>query len=80
MLPFLKKQQEGSMSGPIEVIERTPDEGSDSFEMLDAIAEDIIMAVEKKDKSLLKSALESLCDHIQSMDEIQDASLTNKEV
>lgn len=75
MLPFLKNKQEGSMSSPVEVIERKPDEGSGAFEMLDAVAEDMFEAFEKKDKSLLKSALEALVDHIQMMDEKQDASL-----
>lgn len=79
MLPFLKNKQEGSMSGPVEVIEREPDEGADGFEMLDAIAEDLLSAMEKKDKGLLKAALESLCEYIREEDEEQDESLTNKE-
>lgn len=78
MLPFLKKQQEGGISGPVETIEREPDEGSDSFEMLDAVAEDLLMAIEKKDKKLLKATLESLCDYIQDKDIEQDQSLINE--
>lgn len=80
MLPFLKNKKEGSVSAPVDVIEREPDEGSNDFEMLDAIAEDMISAMHSKDKKLLKSALEALVEHIQNADEIQDESLTNKEV
>ena len=47
-------------------------EGED-YSMLSAIAEDIIAALKKSDKSMLKEALEALCDHIKSMDEIQDS-------
>lgn len=79
MLPFLKNKHEGSMSGPVEIIEREPDEGSESFEMLDAIVEDMIEAMHSKNKGLLKSALEALCEHIQDIDEKQDEQLTHKE-
>lgn len=79
MLPFLKNKHEGSMSGPVEVIEREPDEGSESFEMLDAIVEDMLEAMHSKNKKLLKSALEALCEHIEDKDAEQDESLTNKE-
>lgn len=78
MLPFLKKK-EGAMSSPVEVIEREPDEGAEPFEMLDAVVDDMLEAMEKKDKKLLKSALEALCEHIQDMDVKQDESLMNKE-
>jgi hypothetical protein len=79
MLPFLKNKQEGSMAGPVETIEREPDEGSDSFGMMDAIAEDILDAIASKNKASLKSALEALCEHIQDMDEEQDEKLTHGE-
>lgn len=69
MLPFLKNKQEGSMSAPVDVVERDHDEG---FDMLDAVAEDLLMAVEHKDKALLKSALEALVEHLQNQDEQQD--------
>lgn len=72
MLPFLKNKQEGASSSPMETIERKSDDGEESFGMLDAIAEDLIDAVHKKDKHLLKSCLEALIEHIQDEDEIQD--------
>lgn len=74
MIPFLKKKQEAGIStGPDEIKMRSPDE--DSFELLDAIVEDMLEAFHKKDKKLLKMALESLIDHIKEEDEIQDAEL-----
>lgn len=71
MLPFLKNRDEGGASGPAESIERKPDEGGD-YDTLDAVAEDLLKAIEKKDAALLKSALSSLCDHIQAQDVAQD--------
>lgn len=73
MLPFLKNRDDGVGVGPIETIERKPDDG-DSFDMLDAVAEDLLAAIEKKDKKLLKAALAALCEHIQDEDEAQDAA------
>jgi hypothetical protein len=72
MIPFLKKK-EAAMSGPVEVMEREPDEGKEeSFEMLDAICQDMMDAFHKKDHKLLKSALEALVEHIQDVDASQD--------
>lgn len=64
---------------PVEIIERKSDDG-ESFEMLDAICEDMMDAMHKKDKRLLKSCLEALVEHIQDIDEIQDEQLTHKEM
>lgn len=75
MLPILKRRHEGGMSAPIEVVERTPDEGAEPFDMLDAVAEDLLMAIEKKDKKLLKDALAAFAEHLQSMDQEQDEQL-----
>ncbi len=69
MLPFLKNKQEGSVSGPIESQERKHDDG---FDMLGAVADDLLAAIEKKDKGALKAALEALCEHIQDLDSEQD--------
>lgn len=73
MLPFLKDKNEGGMSGPVESKQRTPDEGKEEdYGMLDAIVDDLLDAVHKKDKKLLKSSLEALIEVIQAEDEIQD--------
>jgi len=75
MIPFLKKKQEASISeGPDEVKIRKPDEEAE-FGLLDAVVEDILEAIQSKDKGLLKSALAALIDHIKEEDEIQDESL-----
>lgn len=70
MLPFLKDRHEAAMSGPVEKI--SIEEGDGDFGMMDAIVEDMLEAVHKKDKKLLKGALEALVEHIQSEDEDQD--------
>lgn len=72
MIPFLKKKQEASVSaGPDEIKMRKPDEAQE-FELLDAVVEDFMEAIQTKNKRLLKMALEALIDHIKEEDEIQD--------
>lgn len=66
------------MSGPVEAIERKPDDDK-PFEMIDAVVEDMLEAFHKKDKGMLKAALEALIEHIKSEDEVQDQSLIHKE-
>lgn len=64
MLPFLKKSKEAGASGPVETIEREPDDGS-SFDSMDAAAQDLIDAVHSKDVKSVASALRSafeLCE------------------
>lgn len=74
MLPFLRKKQEAAIAQPVDVIERKPDDDS-GYDIIDAIAEDMLAALEKKDKGMLKSALASLCEYLQDMDEQQDQQL-----
>ncbi len=74
MLPFLKNRDDGAGVGPVETLERKPDEEAE-FGTLDAVAEDLLSAIEKKDKKLLRSALESLVSHIQSEDVEQDQEM-----
>lgn len=74
MLPFLKRSQEASAMGD----EDTPTETrkhDDGYNMLDAIAEDFIAAFERKDKKMLKGALEALCEYVRSDDETQDEGM-----
>lgn len=74
MLPFLKNSKEASVAGPMETIERSPDDGAEP-DLLDAVADDILSAVAAKDKGLLKSALEAFAEHLQDMDSQQDQSM-----
>ncbi len=73
MLPFMKNKEASADLGEDEAISRKPD-GEESFDMLDAVAEDMIAALGKKDKALLKSALQALVEHIQDEDVEQDQS------
>lgn len=74
MLPFLKNRDDAAMSSEDEPIKRKPDDGSD-YGTLDAVAEDLLSALEKKDKSLLKAALSALCDYIKEEDIEQDSNM-----
>ncbi len=66
MIPFLKKKLEGSMSDDV-------DQGDgEEFGILDAAASDMLEAFEKKDKALLKQALEALCEYLREEDMKQD--------
>lgn len=74
MLPYLKNRDDGVGQGPVDKIERTPDD-SDSLDMLDAVASDLLSAIEKKDKRALKDVLAAFVEHIQSVDEQQDQTM-----
>lgn len=71
MLPFLKNRSDGA-SMPVETVEREHDE---DYDMLDAVAQDVLDAVKAGDKAALKEALSAFVDHIQSQDEQQDQEL-----
>lgn len=67
-LPFLKHEKEaGSASMDVE---------DDDYSMLDAIAEDLMTALEKSNKSMIKEALSALCEYIQEQDIKQDNEMT----
>lgn len=74
MLPFLKNKQEGAVAGPVEIEVRDHDE---SFDMLDAVVSDLMAGLENKDKNMVKSALQSLCEHMKDEDQQQDEGLLN---
>ena len=74
MIPFLKTKHEVGVSTPDEVkMRKSDDEEEGGYELLDAVVEDMLEAFHKKDKGMLKMALEALIDHIKEEDEIQDA-------
>ena len=75
MLPFLKQRQETNAIGDEDQASmRRPDEES-SYDMLDAIADDLLYAFEKKDKSMVKDALEALCEYVRQEDMEQDEEM-----
>ncbi len=67
-LPFLKNRDDGA-SMPVETKEREHD---DTYDTLDAVADDMLAAFKKGDKGALKAALSAFADHIQSQDVAQD--------
>lgn len=71
MLPYLKHEKEsGSASSD-------PEDGE--FTMLDAIAEDLLAALKKSDKTLVKTALQALCEYLQEEDQEQDEETLGKD-
>lgn len=72
MLPFLKNRDEAAVSAPAETKEREHDE---DFDLLGAVASDILSAIEKKNHALLKSALDAFCQYIQDLDSEQDQAM-----
>lgn len=76
MIPFLKNRDDASAYSQGEedaTLRRQPDQdGDEDYGLVDAIAEDMMEAFHKKDKSLLKESIRALCDYIENKDEIQD--------
>lgn len=70
-LPFTKNRDDGVGSSQTPVIERKPDEPKE-FDMLDAVAEDLLAAIEKKDVTLVKEALSALASHISDQNSMED--------
>lgn len=66
MLPFLKHKQEGSMSEPIDSIERKPDGDEEEYDGLESAAEDLCHAIEAKDYKAAASALRAAFDLLDS--------------
>lgn len=72
MLPFLKNRSDGSEDVPDQSIKREHDE---DYDMLDAVAQDVMDAIKAGDKAALKEALSAFVDHIQTQDEQQDQEM-----
>lgn len=63
-------------AGPDDVLKRKPDEEENQeFGLLDAVAADLLEGFEKKDKKLIKMALEGLVEHIMDVDQVQDQDM-----
>ena len=65
MLPYLKKQKEGSVSAPIESIKREPD-GEPEYDALESAAEDLCNALESKDYKAAAMALRAAFELLES--------------
>lgn len=64
MLPFLKHKQEGSISAPVETVERKSDH-EEEYDGLESAAEDLIQAMNEGNAKAVASALRAafeLCD------------------
>lgn len=57
MLPFLKRDKEASVSGPVETLTRKSDEGSEEYDPMHAAAEDLIHALNSKNITNVAEAL-----------------------
>lgn len=69
MLPFLKHKQDGSMSAPVEKMERKPDEEAE-YDPMESAAEDLMHAVHSKDIKGIAAALRASHDlHNSQFDE-----------
>lgn len=66
MLPFLKLKKESAASGPIESVERKPDEGSEDYDVLESAAEDLCHAIESKDYKAVAAALRAAFELVDS--------------
>jgi hypothetical protein len=68
MLPFLKKNQSGSISTPAKVISRKPDETSDAPESdgIEYCAQDLIDAIHSHDKAAVAKALRDAFEILES--------------
>lgn len=65
MLPFEKKKEGSAALRVDEHQMRKPDE-EEEYGMLDALAEDFLEAIERKDRRLMVQALSAYCDYVMS--------------
>ena len=65
MLPFLKKDEEGSVSVPVETKKRTPDEDA-PFDALETAGQDLCDAVHAKDAKAVAQALRAAFELLES--------------
>ena len=72
MMPFLRRSEEALGDGEDESMRRKPDGDKKSYDLLDAVCEDFMSALQNHNKNLLRQALGALCDHIAAQDSKQD--------
>lgn len=73
MLPFLKDHKDGGASAqPVQKM-KVSDKGD--YDLLDAVADDMLAAFKAGDRDLLKDALQSFKEHLQAEDEELDEQL-----
>lgn len=81
MIPFLKRKEEvPPRDEDATAIGRKPDyeDDGDGDPMLDAIADDMLSAMAKKDKGLMKESLGALCEYLR--DELADFDDSDNEI
>lgn len=61
MIPFLKRKDEASASGPVDSIKREPDQEPE-FDTLEAAGQDLIDAIHSKDAKAVAAALRAAFD------------------
>lgn len=66
MLPFLKRNHEASASGPVESIERKPDNPEEEYDLLEGVSEDLCDALEAKDYKRVAMCLRSAFQILES--------------
>lgn len=66
MLPFLKRDKEGSAAMEVEIKVRKPDHEEEHDDMLHYVAEDMIHAMERKDSKLMAEALRAAFEIMES--------------
>ncbi len=77
MLPFLRESKEGAAIA--QPIQKMKVGDKDDYDLLDAVADDMLDAFKAGDRGLLKQALESFKEHLQAEDEEQDAQISQGE-
>jgi hypothetical protein len=65
MLPMLKRNKEASASGPIESVERKPDQEPE-FDSMEAAAQDLCDAIHSKDMKAIAAALRAAFELMES--------------
>lgn len=75
-LPFLKNKKNQGGGGPYEVARKSDDnlraDNQMENDLMDQVADELLQAIETKNKTMLRDALKALVLHIQDEDAEQD--------